>query len=178
MWLEIGCGAGEHLVAHALARPDVGFLACEPYVTGVAALLARLRDHRLEDRVRVHTEDARPLIGRLGSASIDRLFLLFPDPWPKRRHHRRRFIQQETVDQMVRILKPDGALLFASDHMDYVRWTLSIAAGHSGLRWCAEDADDWRSPPGDWPGTRYERKALARGSRCVYLRFQRQGSKL
>lgn len=178
VWLEIGCGAGEHLLAHALARPDIGFIACEPYLNGVAAVLVRIREHRLDDRVRVHAEDARPLIARLKSASLDRLFVLFPDPWPKRRHHRRRVIQPDTIRQMARVLKPGGELLFASDHMGYVQWTLEITTGHAELQWCADDANDWRMPPVDWPGTRYERKALARGSPCVYLRFRRVESTL
>jgi len=178
VWLEIGCGAGEHLSAHAVARRDVGFIACEPYINGVAALLARMHRLGLDDQVRVHADDARPFIACLSGASIDRVFVLFADPWPKRRHHRRRFVQPDSVHLIAHILKPGGEFLFASDHMDYIRWTIATALDHPELEWCAEDADDWRCPPADWAGTRYEQKALKRGGRCAYLRFRKVGGEL
>jgi tRNA (guanine-N7-)-methyltransferase len=172
VWLEIGFGAGEHLIGQALAHPEVGCIGCEPYINGVAALLARAQKLGLE-RVRVFADDARLLLGRLQSASIDRLFILFADPWPKRKHHRRRIIIPETVETLSRVLRPGGELLFATDDMDYARWTLAVSTQDDGLRWCARRPLDWQTPPAGWVQTRYQEKALARGANCVYLRFQR-----
>jgi tRNA (guanine-N7-)-methyltransferase len=172
VWLEVGFGAGEHLVGQILAHPDVGCIGCEPYVSGVAALLARVEKLGLE-RIRVFPDDARLLLGCLGEASIDRVFILFSDPWPKRRHHRRRFMQRNTVAELARVLRPGGELLFATDHMGYARWTLALLTDSGAFEWCARRALDWRVPPADWVQTRYQMKALARGARCIYLRFQR-----
>jgi tRNA (guanine-N7-)-methyltransferase len=172
VWLEVGFGAGEHLINQALAHPNVGFVGCEPYVNGVASLLASA-DALSLDRVRVFPDDARLLMNRLADASVGRVFVLFADPWPKRRHHRRRFIQAETVTQIVRILRPGGEFLFASDDADYARWTLAAATDDPALVWCATQPRDWREPPEGWIATRYQRKALLRGANCVYLRFRR-----
>jgi tRNA (guanine-N7-)-methyltransferase len=173
IWLEIGFGAGEHLVGQALAHPDVGCIGCEPYISGIAALLTRVEKLGLE-RVRVFPDDARLLLSCLGDASIDRVFILFSDPWPKRRHHRRRFIRLDTVVELSRVLRPGGELLFATDDMDYVRWTLGLLTDSDALEWCARRPLDWRDPPAGWVQTRYQMKALARGARCVYLRFRRR----
>ncbi len=172
VWLEIGFGSGEHLLGRADARPDVGFIGCEPWLDGTAALLARAPASLLP-RLRVLPDDARPLLPALADASIDRLFVLFPDPWPKRRHHRRRLIQPEMLREVVRILRPGGEMLFASDHAGYVRWALALATAEPGLRWCARRPQDWREPPPGGIATRYQQKAEARGERCIFLRFER-----
>jgi tRNA (guanine-N7-)-methyltransferase len=173
VWLEIGFGAGEHLIGQALARPDVGFIGCEPYLNGVAALLAGTAGRGL-DTIRVFADDARLLLPHLPDASIGRIFLLFADPWPKRRHHRRRFVGAASMRDLARILVDDGELWFASDHADYVRWTLWHALCHPEFAWDVRRPNDWRSPPADWIETRYQAKAARRGERCFYLRFRRQ----
>jgi tRNA (guanine-N7-)-methyltransferase len=175
VWLEIGFGAGEHLVGRALSRPDVGCIGCEPYIPGVAALLTRVNELGLKG-VRVFPDDARLLLGRLRRDSIDRVFLLFSDPWPKRRHHRRRFVRADTVAELGRVLRPGGELLFATDDMDYARWTLALMTDSDAFEWRARRPDDWRAPPAGWVQTRYQTKALARGARCVYLRFRRRST--
>jgi tRNA (guanine-N7-)-methyltransferase len=172
IWLEIGFGAGEHLIGQALAHPEIGCIGCEPYINGVATLLARARKLAL-DRIRVFPDQACLLLDRLQAASIDRVFILFSDPWPKRRHHRRRVIRPQTVASLSRILRPGGELLFATDDMNYARWTLALLTDDDAWRWCARTAADWRSPPAGWVPTRYQQKALARNAACVYLCFQR-----
>jgi tRNA (guanine-N7-)-methyltransferase len=172
VWLEIGFGAGEHLIGLALAHPEIGFIGCEPYMNGVAALLARVERLGLE-RVRVFADDACLLLDRLRTASIDRLFILFADPWPKRKHHRRRLIRPESVDAFGRVLRPGGELLFATDDMGYARWTLALLSESDALEWRARRPLDWRMPPAGWIATRYQQKALARDACCVYLRFHR-----
>jgi len=170
--LEIGFGAGEHLAHQAKANPDIGFIGCEAFVNGVAALLARVRAENLGN-VRVLDDDVRLLFGRLPEASLDRVVALFPDPWPKTRHHRRRLIQPETLDEFARVLKGGGELRFATDHMEYARWTLLRCLGHPAFAWAARSSRDWRARPGDSPETRYEAKARRHGRACVYLVFQR-----
>lgn len=172
VWLEIGFGSGEHLIGRATANPDIGFIGCEPWLDGVAALLAQAPPGLLP-RLRVLADDARPLLAALADASLGRVFVLFSDPWPKRRHHRRRLIQPETLRQIARILRPGGELLFASDHAGYIRWTLALAIEEPALRWCARRPEDWRCQPAGWIATRYQQKAQARGERCYFLRFHR-----
>jgi tRNA (guanine-N7-)-methyltransferase len=174
--LEIGFGGGEHLAAQAEACPDIGFLGCEVYVDGVGSLLRHL-DRRGLDNVRLHDGDAREVLERLPDACLDRVFLLFPDPWPKVRHHKRRFVSKPSLDALARVLTDDGMLVFASDHVEYVRWTLERAADHAAFRWLARSPADWRRPA-DWVETRYEAKALAAGGCCFYLRFARRSRRL
>jgi tRNA (guanine-N7-)-methyltransferase len=171
IWLEIGFGAGEHLVGQALAHPNVGYIGCEPYRSGVAALLTRVERLGIKG-VRIFPDDARRLLMCLADDSIDRVFILFSDPWPKRRHHRRRLIQRDTVAELGRVLRPGGDLLFATDDMGYARWTLALVTGSDALEWRARRPLDWRVPPAGWVQTRYQMKAMARGAYCVYLRFQ------
>lgn len=169
--LEIGFGAGEHLAWQAARHPGIGFIGCEPFVNGVSSLLHRVDELGL-DNIRIHPDDARPLIEVLPEASIDRCFLLFPDPWPKARHHRRRFVRPETLDALARILTDGAEFRLASDDSGLVDWMLYQLRRHRAFRWAARRATDWRTRPPDWPETRYETKALH--GRPVYLTFQRR----
>lgn len=172
VWFEIGFGGGEHLAAQAEAHPDVGIIGAEPFVNGMASLLRHVEERRL-DNVRVLADDARLLLAALPEASLSRAFLLFPDPWPKSRHHKRRFVQQETLDLLARALKPGGEFRVASDIMGYIEWTLAQVGLHHGFQWLAEGPADWRARTEDWPPTRYEAKAIAAGRKPAYLRFRR-----
>lgn len=170
LWLEIGSGGGEHLVAQALANPQVGLIGCEPYVSGVARTLSFLESHRL-DNVRLFTDDARLLLRALPDACLERIFVLFPDPWPKKRHHKRRIVNPTTATQFQRLLRAKGELRLATDDLTYARAMLLALRLCPSLRWQARRRSDWRARPSDWPPTRYENKALAAGRACVYLRF-------
>ncbi|HCS72139.1 MAG TPA: tRNA (guanosine(46)-N7)-methyltransferase TrmB [Rhodospirillaceae bacterium] len=172
-WMEIGFGAGEHLADQAQAHPDIGFIGCEPFVNGVATLLAQITDRSL-DNIRLHDDDARQLLPRLAPGSIDRVYLLYSDPWPKKRHWNRRFVQRETLDQLARILAPGGLFRFATDHMGHARWALGLAANHPEFEWTARGPEDWRIRWADGYPTRYEEKGLA-GPHRVYLEFRRRG---
>jgi len=172
IWLEIGFGAGEHLFAQATSNPNIGLIGCEPFINGVAKLLSLIDDAGLEN-VRIHDDDARDLLEALPGTCLDRVFILFPDPWPKTRHHKRRFICDANLDQLARVMKGGAELRFASDIPDYVRWTLSHMRRHPAFEWSAQSPQDWRDRPADWPATRYERKALDAGRIPSYLSFQR-----
>jgi len=173
LWLEIGFGGGEHLAAQAAKNPNVGIVGCEPFIDGVAKLLAQVDQAKLKN-VRIHGDDARQIFPCFQDGAVDRVFVLFPDPWPKSRHHKRRFIQTEVLDSFARMLKDGGELRVASDHMGYVRWTLAHVMAHPDFEWLADRPSDWRTPPQDWIRTRYEEKALAKGDACVYLCFRRK----
>lgn len=171
--LEIGFGAGEHLSGDALANPDIDFIGCEPFINGVAALLADVE--RLElTNIRLFDDDARLLLERLPAACISKIYVLFPDPWPKLRHNRRRFINQETLSSLSRVAKNDAEFIFASDHMGYVSWALVEMQRHADWKWTAKGSSDWRQQPKDWVPTRYETKALGKGDAPAYLTFRRQ----
>jgi tRNA (guanine-N7-)-methyltransferase len=172
VWLEIGFGGGEHLVAAALAHRDIGFIGCEPFVNGMAKALAAIDTHRL-DNIRLHDGDATLLLPRLPQSSIPRVFLLYPDPWPKRRQRKRRFVSDATIAELARIMKPGATFRFATDIDDYAGWTLARLKRSGLFVWTAERADDWRKPFPEWPGTRYEAKAIREGRRPVYLTFVR-----
>ena len=169
---EVGFGGGEHLAAQAGAHPDVGFIGCEPFLNGVAKLLTQVDQAKLKN-VRVHPDDARDVLARLPSQSLSEVYVLFPDPWPKLRHHKRRFIQKRSLDEIARVLKPGGEVRVATDHSDYARWALRHLMADLRFRWTAACAADWRVRPADWPATRYEQKALKAGRLCVYLQFLR-----
>jgi tRNA (guanine-N7-)-methyltransferase len=171
VWLEIGFGGGEHLVHQAQSHPEVGIIGCEPFINGVAMLLGKLR-RAGAGNVAVHPGDARDLFDVLPDASIDRAFLLYPDPWPKARHHRRRFVTPEHLEPLVRALKPGAILRIATDIPDYVRQTLEEVP-RAGLTWLAEGPEDWRQPWSDWISTRYEQKALREGRTPHYLTFRK-----
>ncbi len=174
LWLEIGFGGGEHLAQQLRANPDVGIIGCEPFVQGVAALLSRLEADGTGDRARLFPDDGRLLLERLPDASIGRLFVLFPDPWPKKRHHKRRLIDAETLAGFARVLKDGAEFRWASDDRDYVAWTLErVAANGAFARQEISGGDAGLLRPVDWPETRYEQKARAAGRVPVFLRFLR-----
>jgi len=172
LWLEIGFGGGEHLAAQARAHPDIGFIGAEPFINGVAKLLSAISDGALQN-IRICDDDARPLLDAMAENSVDRAFVLFSDPWPKRRQNKRRFIVKENLDRLARVMKDGAELRFASDHMGFVSWSLQALIEHPCFSWNARRANDWRIPPEDWQPTRYEEKALARGERPAYLLFSR-----
>ena len=149
---EVGFGGGEHLAALASAHPDVGYFGCEPFQNGVAKLLTQIDQAKLAN-VRVHPDDARDVLPRLPMQSLAAVFVMFPDPWPKVRHHKRRFIQTSSLDELARVLKLGGELRVATDHADYARWTLQHLMSDSRFRWTAECAADWRVRAADWPAT-------------------------
>lgn len=172
VWLEIGFGAGEHLAVQAEAHPEVGFIGCEPFINGVASLVQRVEEKGLGN-VRIFADDARLLLHGLAPASIGRMFTLYPDPWPKTRHHKRRIVGPGTIGRFAAILKDDAELRLATDHPDYARWMLAHLTADPAFRWQARSPADWRERPDDWPVTRYEEKALRAGRRPFYFRFRR-----
>ena len=173
VWLEIGFGGGEHLVHQARANSDIGIIGAEPYINGVAMLLGKIRRAGVSN-LAVHPGDARDLMDVLPPASIARAFLLYPDPWPKARHHRRRFVTPEHLGPLARVLQPGAMLRVATDIPDYVRQTLEEVPGQ-GFEWLAKRPADWREPWDDWLSTRYEQKALREGRVPHYLTFRRLG---
>ncbi|MEM1422314.1 MAG: tRNA (guanosine(46)-N7)-methyltransferase TrmB [Pseudomonadota bacterium] len=172
IWLEIGFGGGEHLIHQALANPSVGLIGCEHYVDGVAKLLAAMKCEGVEN-VRVHPYDARDLMDVLPDGSVSKAFLLYPDPWPKTRHHKRRFISPENLDAFARILHPGAELRVASDIPDYIRHTLQLTRDRDDFEWMARTSADWREAWPDWSSTRYEAKAIREGRTPCYLTFRR-----
>ena len=167
-WLEIGFGGGEHLAHQAELHPGVSFIGAEPFVNGVAKLLALVEEKNLAN-VKIHDHDARPLLEALPAASFERVYLLYPDPWPKSRHNKRRFVSPETMAHVHRVLQPRGLFLFASDIGDYVTWTRQHVAEHGGF---AEEGDPTVAYD-NWIETRYESKARREGRGTAYLRFRR-----
>ncbi|MEM7441231.1 MAG: tRNA (guanosine(46)-N7)-methyltransferase TrmB [Pseudomonadota bacterium] len=174
VWLEVGFGSGEHLVHMAQQYPDVGFIGVEPFLNGVATLLGKIRRVGVTN-IRVHPGDARDLMDVLPVGSIDRAFLLYPDPWPKKRHHRRRFVTQEHLRPLACTMRAGAELRVATDIADYVRQTL-VEVPQAGFSWTAQGAQDWRRPWEDWLSTRYEQKAIREGRPQHYLTFQRDPS--
>ncbi|MBE3639188.1 tRNA (guanosine(46)-N7)-methyltransferase TrmB [Mangrovicoccus algicola] len=172
VWLEIGFGGGEHMVHQAALNPQVGFIGCEPYINGVAMLLGKVRQAGVEN-LAVHPGDVRDLFDLMPDACIDRAFLLYPDPWPKKRHHRRRFVTRDYLDPLGRVLKPGAIFRVATDIPDYVRQTLEELMPDPNFEWLAEGPDDWRRPWDDWISTRYEQKALREDRTPHYLTFRR-----
>ena len=171
VWLEIGFGGGEHMAAIAAANPDVGLIGAEPYVAGVASLLGRLRRDG-PGNVRVHPGDARDLMDVLPEASVARAYLLYPDPWPKVRHRRRRFVTPVHLGPLARAMRPGAELRLATDIDDYVRQALGEVP-RAGFSLVADGAGNRREPWDGWHPTRYEAKALREGRRPAYLRFAR-----
>jgi tRNA (guanine-N7-)-methyltransferase len=172
IWLEIGFGGGEHLAAEARAHRDWGFLGCEPFVNGVAKLLACIDAEKL-DNLRVFQGDAAMLIAALPDDCLDGIYLLYPDPWPKRRQRKRRFVSDEMLGHFARVLRRGAQLRFATDIDDYAGWTLARILRAPDFSWPAETAADWHAPWEGWQATRYETKALTAGRKPVYLTFVR-----
>lgn len=159
VWLEIGFGGGEHMAAQAGRAPKVLIIGCEPFLNGVASAVRHVDEQGLKN-VRIKDGDARELIGCLPDACLTRVFILFPDPWPKARHHKRRIVQPEVLAELARVLKPGGRLRFATDVAGYADWALERILASGLFEWAAERADDWRVPPADHITTRYEEKRL------------------
>jgi tRNA (guanine-N7-)-methyltransferase len=172
--LEIGFGGGEHLIAEASAFATTGFIGCEPYVNGMAKILTQIEARNIGN-IRLFAGDAAELLAWLPPRSLSRIDLIHPDPWPKRRHWKRRFVQDATVAAMARVLKTDGEFRFVSDIADYCAWTLQHLARSPDFAWTAERASDWRLPWADYTMTRYGMKAEREGRRAAYLRFRRTG---
>ena len=170
VWLEVGFGAGEHLVWQAEQHPDIGLIGCEPYLNGVAKCLAHIERTGVRN-VRFLTDDARLVMAALPERSLARVFVLFPDPWPKTRHHKRRFVQRDTLDALARLMKTGAELRLATDDPSYLPWMLEHAGTHPAFEWLAERPADWRARPADWPPTRYEQKKIA--GTPTFLRFRR-----
>lgn len=173
VWIEIGFGSGEHLLWQAAQNPTIGFIGCEPYVDGVVKVLDAIEGSEVRN-VRVHADDARHLLRWLPPGCIAKVFLLFPDPWPKARHRKRRLINPDVLEALSRVLAPGGELRVATDVGDYAGGVLLAVQRQQAFRWLAAGAHDWRERPADWPGTRYEQKAIAAGRRCYYLTFSRR----
>jgi tRNA (guanine-N7-)-methyltransferase len=172
IWLEIGFGGGEHLLNHAAAMPEIGFIGCEPFLNGVAKLLAGIDELRLSN-VRVRSGDAGALLAAMPSGFLTLVFCLYPDPWPKRRQNKRRLISAALIAELARVLRPGGQLRFASDIDDYCGWTLQRFLGSKEFSWQATRSGDWRAPWPAWRATRYEQKARREGRTSTYLTFQR-----
>lgn len=170
--LEIGFGSGEHLLSEATRCPDTGFIGVEPFVNGMAKLMLALGQTPLSN-LRVYNDDATRLLDWLPDGSLAGIDLLYPDPWPKRRHWKRRFVSRVNLDRFARVLEKGGRFRFASDIDTYVNWTLLHCRAHPAFAWQAASADDWRKPYDGWPGTRYEAKALREGRTPAYLTFKR-----
>ncbi|MFC5444422.1 tRNA (guanosine(46)-N7)-methyltransferase TrmB [Rhizobium halophytocola] len=170
--LEIGFGGGEHLVHRASENPRTAFIGVEPFVNSMAKLLASVEERGLEN-IRVYDDDATQLLDWMPEASIDHIDLLYPDPWPKKKHWKRRFVSQVNLQRFHRVLKPGGRFCFASDIDTYVNWTLLHCRDHGGFEWTAKEAADWITPFQTWPGTRYEAKAKREGRTSAYLTFNK-----
>ncbi len=171
VWLEIGFGGGEHLAAQAARNPQALMIGCEPFINGVASALRHVEEGGLTN-VRLHADDARAVVTALPDASLDRVMILFPDPWHKARHNKRRLIQPDFAAELARVLKPGGRLRFVTDWKDYADQALERLLKTPGLTWLAEAADDWRTVPADHVITRYEEKKLG-DSPPIFLDFRR-----
>lgn len=170
--LEIGFGGGEHLAHRAAEQPRTGFIGVEPFVNSMAKMLAKVEERSLSN-IRLYDDDATQLLDWLPSGSVDQIDLLYPDPWPKRKHWKRRFVSQVNLVRFHRVLKAGGRFCFASDIDTYVNWTLLHCRDHGGFEWQARTASDWLQPFDTWPGTRYEAKARREGRSSAYLTFLR-----
>lgn len=172
IWLEIGFGGAEHLLWQAETHPDIHFVGAEPFLNGVAKAVRGISDKNLTN-LSLHHGDVRDVLSALPDESISRLFILFPDPWHKSRHHKRRLLRTDFIAELYRVLKPGGELRFASDIIHYVDWTLMRFKNHGGWEFTHTNVVDWRVRGADWPGTRYEAKAGREGRPCHYFKFKK-----
>ncbi len=172
VWLEIGFGGGEHLAHQAEEHPGIGFLGCEVFEAGIASCLSHIAERHLEN-VRLHPEDARVLLTALQPRSLDRVFLLFPDPWPKRRTAKRRVVNRDNLDRLAELIEPGGELRIASDDPTYIEWTLQQVPVHPAFQWVAQSPVDWQDRPTDSIETRYEKKARDAERVPHFFRFKR-----
>lgn len=172
-WLEIGFGKGEHLVAQAKANPHVGFIGCEPFINGISGLIDHI-DREGVTNIRFFMDDARLLMDVLPDQSFSRAFILFPDPWRKKRHYKRRVVSPGNINVLSRLLKVGAQLRIGTDHHDYCRWILARLMENADFKWHSNVPDDWHKRPDDWPATRYELKALAVGRLSTYMTFIRK----
>lgn len=171
-WLEIGFGGAEHLLWQAEKNPQVTLLGVEPFLNGVSKAVKGLSDKSLTN-VRLHRGDARDVLEVIPPNSLECVFVLFPDPWPKVRHHKRRIINEAFIEEIYRVLKPEGKFRFASDILHYVDWSLTRIKAHGGFDWPAAQQSDWRERPDDWPSTRYLEKALREGRSGHFFEFSK-----
>lgn len=169
-WLEIGFGGAEHLIWQARHNSDTAILGAEPFLNGTAKAVAGVDEHNLSN-VRLYQGDGREVMDKLPGSSLDCVFVLFPDPWPKARHNKRRIITPEFLREVHRLLRPGGRFRFASDIIDYVDWTLTRLHADGGFVWPVKQKQEWRVRPSDWPQTRYEAKAIREGRSCHYFEF-------
>lgn len=170
--MEIGFGDGARLLADLGKDHDTGWIACEPFLNGVSAFLKNLPE-AYADRVRIWPGDARTVLDSLPDSALDLIYLLYPDPWPKTKHHKRRFVRPDNLDRVARVLKPGGHFLAATDVPELAEWMLWQIQPDGRFEWLAERAEDWQSAPSGWISTKYEQKAIAAGRTCSYLRFRR-----
>ncbi|MBL0318709.1 MAG: tRNA (guanosine(46)-N7)-methyltransferase TrmB [Alphaproteobacteria bacterium] len=173
IWFEIGLGKGEHMLGQAYNHPDIGFVGCETYVNGISAFLVLVEKFNYQN-IRASSDDARLILERIENESLGRVFILFPDPWPKKRHEKRRLIQHTFLDLLAQKMKPGAELRIATDHQEYAQWIIFHMTTHTGFTWMAESKNDWLTPPSDWIQTRYQQKAHEQGRGAIYLRFARK----
>ena len=173
LWLEIGFGGGEHLALEALAHARTGHIGADPFVNGVAKALALIAEHDLKN-IRLHAGDAGAVVDALPAASLGRVYLLYPDPWPKRRQVKRRFVSDAMLTRLARVMRPGAELRFATDIDDYAAWTLARVLRSADFAWLAQSAADWMIPWEGWQPTRYEDKARREGRGSAYLTFVRR----
>jgi tRNA (guanine-N7-)-methyltransferase len=174
-WMEIGFGAGEHLIARINQNPTFGYIGAEPYLNGVSALLDMLPHDNAKGRLRLHDQDAMEIVRSLKTASLDGMFILNPDPWPKLRHHKRRIVRPETLDHFARILKPGAAFILSTDVAELAGWMVTHTVNHPEFTWTAKAQADWQNPPTDWPlTTRFMARGMAAGRAPHFLVFSRK----
>jgi tRNA (guanine-N7-)-methyltransferase len=171
--LEIGFGGGEHLQAQAIHNPHISFIGCEPYINGVAKLLTGIDQHNIKN-IRLYAGDARLIVEALPDASLESVFILFPDPWPKARHNKRRLVNAETLKMLARVHKKGGRLLLATDHVDYSVWMLEVLLASDDYEWTAKEQADWNTPPADWTQTKYQRKTTEQGRLPLFFECVRK----